>query len=351
MCTTGESGKKRHFGRRHWGIGGRLNPVLSSLTVRAPTHVVHLWDFIFAQFQAFFISTVIFNIPSRRWHSQNIWRRSTVENIHLNPGIVENEERNKKFFAEKQTGSLLQRPCQKDSTLDDAEARNDFCAISGNFVYRHHVDARVKLYMPKEESFPIPMKYIDVTTTLTHTSLDVMMEKNIVDHWNVEWTENFRCMDGTHKILFIEWKATWRILMVNSRDWRGNKRLQDLTMYGQICGEAFAWCIETQSKAKGGFSKNTKFDNARRVRGVYFFDPKDEESKDIMKNARVKLDIPMPAAMLCKTSMIDRVKTCRSFERNTRPNMFVLSKLTNLLEFSWKAYRIGIMKITLLEKK
>ena len=157
-------------------------------------------------------------------------------------------------------------------------------------------------------------------------------------------------MDGTHKILFIEWKATWRILMVNQEtDEETNdfKTWQCMARYV----EAFAWCIETQSKAKGGFSKNTKLDNARRVRGVYFFDPKDEESKDIMKNARVKLDIPMPAAMLCKTSMIDRGKTCRSFERNTRPNMFVLSQLTNLLEFSWKAYRIGIMKITLLEKK
>ena len=40
----------------------------------------------------------------------------------------------------------------------------------------HHVEPRVKLYMPKEESFPIPMKYIDVTRT-THTSLDVLLEK------------------------------------------------------------------------------------------------------------------------------------------------------------------------------
>ena len=29
--------------------------------------------------------------------------------------------------------------------------------------------------VPRDESFPIPLKYIDVTTT-THTSLDVLME-------------------------------------------------------------------------------------------------------------------------------------------------------------------------------
>ena len=43
---------------------------------------------------------------------------------------------------------------------------------------------RVKLYMPKEEPFPLPTKYIDVTRT-THTSFDVLMEKHIEDYWNV----------------------------------------------------------------------------------------------------------------------------------------------------------------------
>ena len=36
---------------------------------------------------------------------------------------------------------------------------------------------------------------------------------------------------------------------------------------------------------------------------MYFIDPKDEEFKDIMKNARRKFEIPMPAAMPCKTPM------------------------------------------------
>ena len=44
---------------------------------------------------------------------------------------------------------------------------------------------RVKLFVPREESFPIPMKYIVVARN-THTSLDVMMEKNIDDCWNVD---------------------------------------------------------------------------------------------------------------------------------------------------------------------
>ena len=52
-------------------------------------------------------------------------------------------------------------------------------------MYRHHVEPRVKLYSPREESFPIPLKYFDVSRT-THTNLDVKQEKRIHDHWNVD---------------------------------------------------------------------------------------------------------------------------------------------------------------------
>ena len=31
-------------------------------------------------------------------------------------------------------------PLQGDSTRDDAEAKNDFCSITGDFIYRHHVE-------------------------------------------------------------------------------------------------------------------------------------------------------------------------------------------------------------------
>ena len=74
---------------------------------------------------------------------------------------------------------------QEDSTRDDEEAKNDLWSVTGEFIYRHDVVPRVKLCMSKEETFPIPTKYTDVTRT-THTSLDVMMEKHIEDYWNVD---------------------------------------------------------------------------------------------------------------------------------------------------------------------
>ena len=78
-------------------------------------------------------------------------------------------------------GSL---PPPHDSLLDAGEAIHDFWSMSGSFIYRHHVEPRVKLHSPREESFPIPLKYIDVSRT-TYSNLDVRQERRIHDHWNM----------------------------------------------------------------------------------------------------------------------------------------------------------------------
>ena len=74
---------------------------------------------------------------------------------------------------------------RQDSQHDAGEVRNDFWSIVGNHIYRHHVEPRVKLHVPKEETFPIPLKYIDVTRA-TCTTLDVLLERRIDDYWNLD---------------------------------------------------------------------------------------------------------------------------------------------------------------------
>ena len=85
------------------------------------------------------------------------------------------------FLGERE-GSL---PQPQDSVPDAGEAMNDVWSMSGSFIYRDHVEPRVKLYSPREESFPFPFKYIDLTRT-THTNLDVKQEKRIDDYWNID---------------------------------------------------------------------------------------------------------------------------------------------------------------------
>ena len=85
-------------------------------------------------------------------------------------------------FLGESEGSL---PQPHDLFPDAGEAMNDFWSMSGSFIYRHHVEPRVKLYSPREESFPIPLKFIDVSRT-TRTNLDVKQERRIDDYWNVD---------------------------------------------------------------------------------------------------------------------------------------------------------------------
>ena len=47
---------------------------------------------------------------------------------------------------------------QPTESRDDEEIPEDFWSIQGNFIYRHHIDPRIQLYVPREESFPIPLK-------------------------------------------------------------------------------------------------------------------------------------------------------------------------------------------------
>ena len=93
-------------------------------------------------------------------------------------------ESNMDFLGESE-GSF---PQTHDSLPDAGEAINDFWSMSGSFIYRHHVEPRVKLYLPREESFPIPLKYIDVSRT--YTNLDVKQEKRTDYYWNIDGSKD-----------------------------------------------------------------------------------------------------------------------------------------------------------------
>ena len=86
------------------------------------------------------------------------------------------------IFLRESEGSL---PQPHDSLPDAGEAIDDFWSMSGNFIFRHHVDPRVKLYSPTKESIPIPLKYIDVSRT-TQTKLDFKQEKRIDYYWSID---------------------------------------------------------------------------------------------------------------------------------------------------------------------
>ena len=125
------------------------------------------------------------------------------------------------------------------------------------------------------------------------------------------------CMDRLRMIHFNDWKAIWRIYMVweeTNEETNNLKTWQCMAWYV----EAYVWCSEKESKAKVGY-RETKVRECQTIEGIYSFEPDDEEFKPIMKNARWKLEVPMPAAMRCKAPVDGCGETCRSIgKRKTK---------------------------------
>ena len=98
---------------------------------------------------------------------------------------------------------------QPTESKDDVEARPDFWSIQGDFIYRHHSEPRVQLYVvPKEETFPMPLRYMDITRS-AHTNLDVLQEKRIDDYWKVEW----QTFESSSRMQFPVFAVTFVMLL------------------------------------------------------------------------------------------------------------------------------------------
>ena len=191
---------------------------------------------------------VNFYIPDRRWNSQIIWTRSGSENIHFNPGQPRPRRRTRDLLGE----SDGTPPPRQDSSPMMVKKE----MISGPFQGTTFIvikwNSESNCTRREEESFPIPLKYIDVTRT-TYTSLDVSLEKNIEDHWNV---------DGK-KELSDAWTGITRFILLNERPREGFARSEERTyketnnLSSKQCMtryvEAHVWCSEKESKTKMGY--------------------------------------------------------------------------------------------------
>ena len=151
--------------------------------------------------------------------------------------------------------------------------------------------------MPKEETFPIPRKYIDVPRS-THTDLDVLQEKKIDDNWNVD----------SSKHLSDSWREFTKFILPKEKSpkgylwsgWEIDKDSNDYQiMYGQKFGRKWVMPLRIEKKKEWAKEK-PKLDNARKMRGIYFIDPDDTGYVEILKNARRKLESPMAPAKVRK---------------------------------------------------
>ena len=236
----------------------------------------------------------MFIFPAADGRIKIYWRRSGPETSTLVRHRPIQGESNIDFLGEPE-GSL---PQPQDSLPDAGEAINDFWSMSGNFIYRHHVEPRVKLYSPREESFPIPQKYIDVSRT-THTNLDVKQEKRIDDYWNIDGSRDLSdSWTGCTQFTLLE------EIPPDGYMWSGGRltRKQLTSRPDHLWPELWkSMGKHAKLKEKQKWSnEKLNLENARKLRGICFIDPENKEFKEIIKNARKKLETSIAPAMPCK---------------------------------------------------
>ena len=190
--------------------------------------------------------------------------------------------------------------------------------MSGSFIYRHHVEPRVKLYPPRAESFPFPLKYIDVSR-INRTNLDDKQEKRIDDHWNI---------DGSRD-LSDPWTGFTQLTLLEEKPpdgymWSGERlaRKQLTSRPDHLWPELWK-SMGKHAKLKEKWSNGKlHLQNARKLCGIYLIDSEDKEFKETIKNARKKLETSMAPSMPCKI-----MKNCGSGASNK-----IKTKLACILE-------------------
>ena len=78
--------------------------------------------------------------------------------------------------------------------------------MTGDFIYRHREVPQSKLYVPKEQTFPILLNYIDVTGQ-TRTGIDNSLELTLKEYWDEEKAVAF----------FEDWIGTTRFQILRTR--------------------------------------------------------------------------------------------------------------------------------------
>ena len=144
---------------------------------------------------------------------------------------------------------------RQDSSWYDGEAKNDFWSISGKFIFCHHVEPRVKLYVPREVSFSFSTE-IHRRDQGYKNSIGCSAGENIEDYWNVDGDRELSDTWTGFTQDSLYWTKNHRMDVPGPwRDGQESKRPPDQTLCGQKFGKI---CQKRRSekKNKSGPSKN-----------------------------------------------------------------------------------------------
>ena len=145
----------------------------------------------------------------------------------------------------------------------------------------------------------------------------------LLEHW---WVKRFvRLMDRFHTFSLIEGKASRRIHVVRGEIDQTASNIKAWFNCGQKIWRSKSRNSKMKEKQNWASDKPV-LENARRLRGICFIEPEDEEFKEILKNARTKLEVPASPAVPCKSVKSRKYGATRSKNDDHK------SKLTCILE-------------------
>ena len=170
--------------------------------------------------------------------------------------------------------------------------------LSRKLFYRHHVQPRVKLYVPQERTFPIPLKNIDVVHQ-TRTILHVLLASPMDHYRNVD----------EDPMLPRPWTCFTQFSTLNEKprnwytwSWRRLPKVQATSRSVHVWPKV--WSNMTKSfhnEKRHWTTEKPNLDNAPKLSGILHIDPDDLQFKDTMESARTKLEVQMESAMPCKS--------------------------------------------------
>ena len=326
--------ERRHLDRKHWRIGpdGRIRNPRQKAHCKGSIDANERWSF---------------HIPNRRWNCQTLWRRPVSENIHLNLGSPRPRRRTRK--PSRKIRRIIFNPTSRrlnpfrDSSWYAGEAINDLWYMSGNFIFRYHVEPRVRLYSPREESFTIPLEihrrdqgfeYI-VGCNAGSTGIGTLIE---IENWQIRGHVSQDSLYGM--------KNHRRDVHCPRRDWQENKRPLDQA----LCGQRFGRICPMRRSVKRSKSDPSRKQNSTVPENCVVFTSLILMMENSKISRRMHWKFRCQPQCLAKFNMRSTGKPV-ALKMKARQNTLALLRPVNLRGSAWKELFADIMKIIMQEKE
>ena len=194
-----------------------------------------------------------FYISSRRWNSQNTLRRSTSETIHLNQGSSWTRRRTRSF-SRRIRRTLISKPSSRRLNTGRCGRQKWFLVYSRRFHLPSRGTQSQNCTCRKKNHFPFRWRRSTLPEQHTRDLMNCVKNRLMIAGMWME-KENYLMHGQVSQDSFYWTKGHLKDMHGPRGDWRGNKQLQDPTVYGQRCG-SIGLMQRKAKQNKNGLSRN-----------------------------------------------------------------------------------------------